>query len=90
MERLRHDPELTFLFREEVGHDALGYALSRVRPAKEMVVLRAALGESQPWAADRQWSQRSQTGRIMTWLTSRPTRPATMHAVNAVLHARHE
>jgi uncharacterized damage-inducible protein DinB len=25
LERLRHDPELRFFFREEVGHDALGY-----------------------------------------------------------------
>jgi hypothetical protein len=25
MERLRQDPELTFFFREEIGHDALGY-----------------------------------------------------------------
>jgi hypothetical protein len=25
LERLRHDPELTFFFREEIGHDALGY-----------------------------------------------------------------
>jgi hypothetical protein len=25
MERLRQDPELAFFFREEVGHDALGY-----------------------------------------------------------------
>ena len=25
MERLRRDPELTFFFREEVGHDLLGY-----------------------------------------------------------------
>ena len=25
LERLRHDPELSFFFREEIGHDALGY-----------------------------------------------------------------
>lgn len=25
MERLRRDPDLRFFFREEVGHDALGY-----------------------------------------------------------------
>lgn len=25
LERLRQDPELAFLFREEVGHDAVGY-----------------------------------------------------------------
>lgn len=25
LERLRHDPELRFFFREEIGHDALGY-----------------------------------------------------------------
>ncbi|MGE3284488.1 MAG: DinB family protein [Pseudonocardia sp.] len=25
LERLRHDPQLQFFFREEIGHDALGY-----------------------------------------------------------------
>jgi hypothetical protein len=25
MERLRQDPQLSFFFREEIGHDALGY-----------------------------------------------------------------
>ena len=25
LERLRHDPSLRFFFREEIGHDALGY-----------------------------------------------------------------
>ena len=25
LERLRHDPDLQFFFREEIGHDALGY-----------------------------------------------------------------
>ena len=25
LERLRHDPELSFFFREEIGHDAVGY-----------------------------------------------------------------
>lgn len=25
LERLRHDPDLRFFFREEIGHDALGY-----------------------------------------------------------------
>ena len=25
LDRLRHDPDLRFFFREEIGHDALGY-----------------------------------------------------------------
>jgi hypothetical protein len=32
--RLRHDPELGFFFREEIGHDALGYPPPKVELAQ--------------------------------------------------------
>ena len=38
MERLRQDPELTFFFREEIGHDAMGYP----PPTVELAVRRVA------------------------------------------------
>jgi hypothetical protein len=33
LERLRHDPSLRFFFREEIGHDALGYPAPTVEIA---------------------------------------------------------
>lgn len=35
--RVQHDPELTFLFREEIGHDALGYPPPRVEVARRQL-----------------------------------------------------
>ena len=35
--RVANDPELTFLFREEVGHDALGYPPPRIDLARRML-----------------------------------------------------
>jgi uncharacterized damage-inducible protein DinB len=37
MERLRQDPELTFFFREEIGHDAMGYPPPTVELATRQV-----------------------------------------------------
>lgn len=35
--RVQHDPDLTFVFREEVGHDALGYPPPRVEVARRQL-----------------------------------------------------
>ena len=35
--RVQHDPELTFVFREEIGHDALGYPPPRVEVARRQL-----------------------------------------------------
>lgn len=37
MERLRQDPDLTFFFREEVGHDAVGYPPPTVEIARGQI-----------------------------------------------------
>ena len=45
LKRLRHDPELTFFFREEIGHDALGY------PPPTIDIAVRQLGSTPPdWA----------------------------------------
>ncbi len=61
------------------------YVASRVRPDAEHVVLREELAKREAWASESRWSRLSQSRRILRWLTSRPTRPATMHAVRAAL-----
>jgi len=35
--RVQHDPELTFVFREEIGHDALGYPPPRIELARRQL-----------------------------------------------------
>lgn len=35
--RVQHDPELTFVFREEIGHDALGYPPPRIEVARRQL-----------------------------------------------------
>jgi hypothetical protein len=53
MERLRQDPELTFFFREEIGHDALGYppptaAIARGRIASTRRTIATCLPATDP------------------------------------------
>ena len=35
--RVTHDPDLTFVFREEIGHDALGYPPPRIEVARRQL-----------------------------------------------------
>jgi hypothetical protein len=65
--------------------DVLGYVASRVRPNAKHVAFRTHTAKSEAWAKRGQWSQLSQSRRILQWITSRPTRPVTMHAVRAAL-----
>jgi hypothetical protein len=65
--------------------EALGYAASRVRPSAKHMAFRAQTTQSETWASRVQWSRLSQSRRILQWITSRPTRPVTMHAVRAAL-----
>jgi uncharacterized damage-inducible protein DinB len=58
MERLRQDPELTFFFREEIGHDAVGYPpptveLARRRVASTRRTLATCLPATDPAILDR-------------------------------------
>jgi hypothetical protein len=62
-----------------------GYVTSRLRPSAEHVVQRQHLAKVHLWAKQDQWARLSQHRRILKWVTSRPTRSLTMHAVAAAL-----
>jgi hypothetical protein len=67
----------------------LGFAASRVRPDAKHLARREQLASSQVWAKQAEWSRMSQARRMLRWLTSRQTRPATMHAITAAFaHAK--
>jgi hypothetical protein len=58
MERLRQDPELAFFYREEIGHDAVGYPpptteLARGRLASTRRTIRTCLPNTDPAILDR-------------------------------------
>jgi hypothetical protein len=63
--------------------EVLGYVASRVRPSANHIASRAHTAKAEAWANRGQWSRLSQGRRILQWITSRPTRPVTMHAVRA-------
>jgi hypothetical protein len=63
--------------------EMVDYALSRVRPDATHLALRENQAASQIWAKQGDWSGMSQGRRIARWLTSRQTRPATMHVIAA-------
>jgi hypothetical protein len=65
--------------------EVLEYAMNRVRPSAEQIALRAHSAKSDAWASQSQWARLSQGRRIVRWVTSRPPRAVTMHAVSAVL-----
>jgi hypothetical protein len=65
--------------------EMLDYALSRVRPDATHLALRENQAASQVWAKQGDWSGMSQARRIARWLSSRQTRPVTIHAVRAAL-----
>jgi hypothetical protein len=68
--------------------EVLGYVATRVRPGAEHVALRGRAAKTEAWAQQCQWIHLSQSRRILRWITSRPTRPVTMHAVRAALALR--
>jgi putative nucleotidyltransferase-like protein len=65
--------------------EVLEYAVSRVRPSAEHIALRERTAKSEAWASQSQWARLSQGRRIVRWVTSRPPRAVTMHAVSAAL-----
>ena len=65
--------------------EVLEYAVSRVRPGAEHIALREHVAKSEAWASQGEWPRLSQGRRIVRWVTSRPSRPVTVHAVNAAL-----
>jgi hypothetical protein len=63
--------------------EVLGFAATRVRPNARHLNQRKLDVASQNWAKQAEWSRLSQGRRMLRWLTSRQTRPVTMHAINA-------
>jgi len=63
--------------------ESLHFAATRVRPDAMHLDKRKELAANQVWAKRSEWSEMSQGRRMLRWLTSRQTRPATMHAINA-------
>jgi hypothetical protein len=65
--------------------EALGYVASRVRPSANHIAFRAHVAKTEAWVPESPWLHLSQNQRILRWITSRPTRPAAMHAVRTAL-----
>ena len=65
--------------------ELLEYVANRVRPSAEHIALRERAVKSEAWASHSQWVRLSQGRRIARWVMSRPSRPVTVHAVNAAL-----
>lgn len=68
--------------------EMIEYAIGRIRPNAQYRALRGTIDTNEAWASD--WSRLSQTRRVLAWLTSRPTRPVTMHVVRAALGTPNE
>jgi hypothetical protein len=67
------------------GAEAFRYILGRVRPDAEARRIRNIDIASAAWAAQGHWQGLPQRYRILRWITSRPTRPATMYVVRETL-----
>ena len=67
------------------GSEAYRYMLGRVRPDAEARRIRDVDAANAAWAAHGSWRGLSQGYRILRWLTSRPTRPATMYVIRETL-----
>lgn len=61
------------------------YLAGRVRPDAEARTVRKTDAATAFWAMDGRWQNLSQKSRILRWLTSRPTRTATMYVIQSAL-----
>jgi hypothetical protein len=61
------------------------YVRDRLWPGREMRRLRAKFVETEVAASETQWGRLSQRRRALRWLTSRPLRVHTLHAVRMAL-----
>jgi Uncharacterised nucleotidyltransferase len=66
--------------------EAIEYAVRRLRPTAQTMVLREYIANTQNWGKQGDWARLSQSRRILRWLSSRQTRPVTMNAVYAALN----
>ena len=65
--------------------ESVRYMLARVRPDAEARAVRTTDAASAPWAFGSRWQVLSQSSRIVRWMTSRPTRAATMYVIREAL-----
>jgi hypothetical protein len=65
------------------------YVGGRVWPAEELRHARARQVETEPASSATQWGRLSQRQRALRWLTSRPLRVETLHAVRMALTQAH-
>jgi len=65
------------------------YMLARVRPDAEARTIRQADATTARWASESHWHGLSQRSRIVRWITSRPTRTATMYVIREALAQPH-
>lgn len=65
--------------------ESVKYMLARVRPDTEARTIRTTDAASAPWALGSRWQGLSQSSRIVRWMTSRPTRSATMYVIREAL-----
>ncbi|MGH8220266.1 MAG: nucleotidyltransferase family protein [Steroidobacteraceae bacterium] len=73
------------IFWARSGAEMWAYLASRVRPTREQLEQFEVSARTGPWSAAPEWYTQSQTRRIWRWLTTRPTRIATMQPVKAAL-----
>jgi hypothetical protein len=71
------------------GAEIVEYLGGRIWPNKEMLRQRAKLLETQVAASATHWGRLSQKQRMLRWLTSRPLRAETLHAVRMALAQAH-
>jgi Uncharacterised nucleotidyltransferase len=67
------------------GAEILEYLGGRIWPSNELRRLRAKLVETEVAASGTQWGRLSQRQRMLRWLTSKPLRVETLHAVRMAL-----
>jgi hypothetical protein len=61
------------------------YVAGRVRPDAEARTIRKTDAQTAAWATEARWQKLSQRSRIVRWITSRPTRTATMYVIREAL-----
>ena len=68
---------------------ALRYVGSRIFPGREQRTQMRVAATAGPLSADPRWHRQSQLGRILQWLSSRPTRIESLQPVRAALSRVH-
>lgn len=65
--------------------EMLEYISSRVRPSPHMLQLRKVVAQTQIASSAGEWASLSQGRRMLKWVTSRQTRPDTLHIVRSAV-----